>query len=141
MIHLGGFDNVQHVFWQYRFPRDFARTPETKDVEALGSIIDRYAEFVDRGVGEMMGAFAEQPNAMIISDHGMGSFENKPPFKGWHASPGIFVAAGPDFPHRKARMDVSYYDIVPTILDLKGLEKPETLKGKSLATLPAALAR
>ena len=78
---------------------------------------------------------------MIISDHGMGSVENKPPFKGWHASPGIFIAAGPDFAHSEEKIDVSYYDIVPTILDLESLERPAALKGKSLATRAAALAR
>ena len=77
---------------------------------------------------------------IVLSDHGMESVENKPPFPAWHASPGIFMAAGPDFPHSTERMNVSYYDIVPTILDLKGLERSAGLKGQSLAKPAAALA-
>ncbi len=133
IIHLGGLDNVEHVFWEYRFPEDFKRKPQQKDIAVLGPVIDRYAEWVDKGIGEIIAAYPEQPDVMVISDHGMGSFENRPPFKGWHVSPGIFVGSGPGFAHDNSKIDVSYYDIVPTILDLKGLVKPSNLKGRSIA--------
>ena len=141
IVHLGGLDNVQHVFWQYRFPEDFRLAPAAKDVAALGPVIDRYLEFVDSGIGRMIGAFPVEPNVMVISDHGIDSFEGKPPFKGWHASPGIFVAAGPSLPGRAERLEVSYYDIVPTILGITGLSVPANLSGRSLAMPGEALAR
>ena len=72
---------------------------------------------------------------MVISDHGMGSFENRPPFKGWHVSPGIFVGSGPGFAQSKGKVDVSYYDIVSTILDLQGLAKPANLRDNRLQVL------
>lgn len=138
IIHLGGVDNVEHVFWQFRFPQDFKHPPLPADVATLGPVIDRYLEYVDRGIGEIISAYPEKPNVMILSDHGMGSFENKPPFKGWHTSPGIFMAAGPDFGRDAERLRVQYYDVVPTILELEGLVKPKTLKGRSLAALEKA---
>jgi predicted AlkP superfamily phosphohydrolase/phosphomutase len=141
IMHLGGLDNVQHVFWQYRFPEDFSRKPAAKDVEVLGPVIGRYLEFIDRGIGEIIDAFPVEPNVMVISDHGIESVENKPPFKGWHSSPGIFLAAGPGLPGSQERMKVSYYDIVPTILRLRGLEIPANLKGKAIVRAEAALAR
>jgi hypothetical protein len=133
IIHLGGLDNVEHVFWEYRFPEDFKRRPKQRDIEVLGPVIDRYAEWVDKGIGEIIAAYPEQPDVMVMSDHGMGSFENKPPFKGWHTSPGIFIGSGPGFARSAERIDVSYYDIVPTILQLQGLVKPAELRGKALS--------
>ena len=141
IVHLGGLDNVQHLFWQYRFPEDFTRRPDSTDVEALGPVIDRYIEFVDRGISEIVKGFPVEPNVMVISDHGIDSFENKPPFKGWHSSPGIFLAAGPGLGQRKERLNVSYYDIAPTILALQGLQAPDNLRGKSLAQPGGALAQ
>lgn len=34
--------------------------------------------------------------------------------------------------HDKQKLNVSYYDIVPTILDLERLVKPKDLKGRSV---------
>ncbi len=141
IMHLGGLDNVQHLFWQYRFPEDFARRPDSKDVEALGPVIDRYIEFVDRGIAGIIAAFPVEPNVMVISDHGIESVENKPPFKGWHSSPGIFLAAGPDMPANTEKIDVSYYDIAPTILQLRGLKVPANLKGRAIVRAGAGLAQ
>jgi predicted AlkP superfamily phosphohydrolase/phosphomutase len=132
IVHFGGLDNVQHALWQYRFPDDFEKKPAPADVEVLGPVIDRYLEFLDRGIGEMISAFPSRPNVMIVSDHGMESLEGVPPFKAYHASPGIFIAAGPDMPVVAARRKVTYYDIVPTVLSLEGLVKPQELQGNAL---------
>jgi predicted AlkP superfamily phosphohydrolase/phosphomutase len=51
-------------------------------------------------------------------------------FRGWHAKEGVFLAAGPSVPHSPRSIDVSYYDVLPTILRLKGFETPEVLKGR-----------
>jgi predicted AlkP superfamily phosphohydrolase/phosphomutase len=131
-VHLGGVDNIEHSFWQYRFPGEFKRRPDEKDIAVLGPVIDRYLEFIDAGIRRMIDAFPEKPNVLIVSDHGQGAREDGVPFKGWHASPGIFLAAGPDIAHNARRLNVSYYDVVPTILDLESLEKPDHLRGASL---------
>ncbi len=133
IVHFGGLDNVQHLFWQYRFPDDFEKKPARADVEALGAVIDRYLEFLDRGIGEMISGFQSRPNVMILSDHGMESLEGVPPFKAYHGSPGIFVAAGPGMPVVSERRNISYFDIVPTVFSLEGLVRPEGLKGKDLS--------
>ena len=104
-------------------------------------MIDRYIEFVDRGISEIVKAFPVEPNVMVISDHGIDSFENKPPVKGWHSSPGIFLAAGPALRRNEKRLDVSYYDIAPTILELQGLRVPANLRGKSLVPAGGELAQ
>jgi hypothetical protein len=40
--------------------------------------------------------------------------------------------AGPQVPFRSDRIKVSYFDILPTILDFKHLEHPSGLRGTSV---------
>ncbi len=132
LLHLDGLDNVCHAFWPYRFPEQFRRRPSAAEIAALGPVVDRYLEFLERGLARMIAAFPEPPNVIVISDHGMGPLENGVPWRGWHASPGIFLAAGPDFSHRAGTLTVSYYDLAPTVLALQGLATPAEMTGRSL---------
>ncbi len=132
IVHIGGFDNVCHAFWQYRFPGDFDEPPSGDDVKALGPVIDRYLEFIDRGLAELVAAFPTTPNVLIVSDHGEGAVQDAAPWRGTHASPGLFLAAGPGVFHRSNIERVSYYDIVPTVLDLQHFEKPSDMRGQSV---------
>jgi hypothetical protein len=133
LLHLDGLDNVCHAFWPYRFPEQFRRRPSAAEIAALGPVVDRYLEFLDRGLARMIAAFPAPPDVIVISDHGMGPLEDGAPWRGWHASPGIFLAAGPDFPHRTGTLAVSYYDLAPTVLALRNLVPPAEMTGRSLA--------
>ncbi len=133
MVHIAGFDEVCHAFWQYRFPDEFPEQPPSPaDVAALGGVIDRYLELVDERVGELIDAFDAPPNVLVVSDHGEGPAPFHTIWRGWHASPGVFLAAGPDIPHAAQLLQVSYYDITPTVLDLVGFDKPGDLRGRSV---------
>jgi predicted AlkP superfamily phosphohydrolase/phosphomutase len=137
IVHLGGFDNVCHAFWQYRFPGDFKSPPAAEDIERLGPVIDLYLEFIVREVGELIAAFPTAPNVLIVSDHGEGPQQVPAPWRGAHTADGLLIAAGPDVPHRADSEHVSYYDIVPTILDLERLEKAPDMRGHSLLQVAA----
>ena len=136
MLYIAGLDNLCHAFWQYRFPEDFpASPPAESDVVHLGPVIDRYLELVDSQLAELIAAFPSPPNVLVVADHGEGPSDEFPPWKGWHASPGIFLAAGPDIAPRSEMLRVSYYDVLPTILDLKGFQIPSDLRGRSVLTI------
>ena len=133
MLHVDGFDSVCHAFWQYRFPEDFPNNPPHQaDVEHLGPVVDRYLERIDRQLAALIAAFPSPPNVLIVSDHGAGPSHSYPLWRGWHDSPGLFLAAGPDIPHISGMLEVSYYDIVPTILQLQGFEPDPDLRGRSV---------
>jgi predicted AlkP superfamily phosphohydrolase/phosphomutase len=135
-VYFGGLDSVEHAFWQYAFPEDFpANPPAPKDVDRLGPVIGRYVEYFDRRLGQLLSRYEQEPNVVIVSDHGMGPTTFSSDFRGWHAKDGMFLAAGPSVPHDPASIQVSYYDVLPTILRLMGFEKPEALRGRSV--LPA----
>jgi predicted AlkP superfamily phosphohydrolase/phosphomutase len=132
IMHFGGFDNVCHAFWQYKFPDEVAGRPSDEDIHALSSVIDRYAEFLDRGLAQLIAASPVPPAVMVVSDHGHGTATSVAPWKGWHASPGMFIAAGPGIHAESTSRAVSYYDIAPTVLEQKGLVPPPAMRGQSL---------
>ncbi|MGH9146857.1 MAG: alkaline phosphatase family protein, partial [Vicinamibacterales bacterium] len=136
-VYIAGLDSVEHAFWQYSFPEDFPSDPPARqDVDRLRHVLDRYIEYVDRRLSRLLARYETMPNVLIVSDHGMGPSTISSDFRGWHAKDGVFLLAGPAVPHDGSSRQVSYYDVLPTILRLKGFEKPEALRGKSV--LPAA---
>ncbi len=133
-VYLGGFDSICHAFWQYRFPEDFRdrHPPPQADIAAFGPAIDLYWKFLDRSLAETIAAFPEAPNVVVVADHGAERNQDNLLWRGWHSAKGaIFLAAGPDVPHRDEALRVSYFDVAPTLLDLLGFEKPSGLIGRS----------
>lgn len=136
MVYLGGFDMISHAFWQYRFPEDFPSNPPAQiDIDRLGTVMDRYLQFLDRRLGELVATFPRRPNVLIVSDHGHEANLTPLIWRTKHAPDGIFIASGPDIQPAKEELRVSYFDIVPTILDLFGLEKPKNFRGTSVIKL------
>jgi predicted AlkP superfamily phosphohydrolase/phosphomutase len=137
LLHVAGLDEICHALWQYRFPDDFpADRPAERDIAQLGPAVDRFIQELDRQLGDLIATFPSPPNVLIVADHGEGPSDAYPPWRGWHASPGIFLASGPDIPHRTDALDVSYYDVAPTMLDLVGLEAAPDLRGHSVLRRP-----
>lgn len=133
-VYFNGFDWVAHAFWPYRFPEDYSekKKPLPQDAERLGPVLDRYLRYFDRRLEGLLEQYATRPNVLIVSDHGHGPTTVYSGWPGFHAKEGLFLLAGPDVPHRSEHISVSYYDIVPTILHLKGFETPKALHGVSV---------
>ena len=132
-VYIGGLDSVEHAFWQYRFPEDYPDDPPAKhDIERLGPVIDRYVRYFDRRLQRLLDLYATAPNVLIVSDHGHGRATTIAGWRGWHTKEAILVASGPSVPQRPERMNVSYYDVVPTIARLKGFRHPKSLTGRSV---------
>jgi len=132
-VYIGGLDSVEHAFWPYRFPGDFpVDSPAQADIERLGPVLDRYVTYFDQRLNRLLALYSTTPNIVIVSDHGMGRTTLATSWRGWHTKDGIFLAAGPSVPHRPQRIDVSYYDVVPTIAALKGFRHSKSLSGHSV---------
>lgn len=133
-VYLDGLDTVQHAFWQFRFPEEFPEDPPTtEDVAVLGPAIARYLTWLDDELHRLIETFQTPPNVIIVTDHGFKAIQGHPLWKGWHAPRnGVFIASGPSIPSRNHRASVSYFDIVPTVLELAGFTVPSTLPGGSL---------
>jgi hypothetical protein len=135
MLHVTDLDNVSHAFWAYRFPDQFPLTrPAQADIDALGAVPDRYLEYLDAQVARLINSFSTPPNVLVVSDHGQeaASQATMTLWKGWHSPRGVFLAGGPDIKKRSADLSVSYFDIVPTMLDALNIPQPPDLPGRSV---------
>jgi hypothetical protein len=138
MLHVTAFDSICHAFWPYRFPEDFAdEPPDSESVRHLGPVMDNYLVLLDGNLKMLIESFDEPPNVVIVSDHGEARNFTSSLWPGWHASPGMFLAAGPDIARKPGTLDVSYYDIVPTLLSLEGLTSVHPLLGRSVVGVAA----
>jgi arylsulfatase A-like enzyme len=132
-IYLGGFDNVCHAFWPYRFPDAYGDArPDARDVAEFGSVIDGYLRFLDASIARLLAAYPTPPNVIVVSDHGHEAILDHPLWRGWHGRRGMFIAHGPAFAPRSDALAVSYYDVVPTIADVMGLAVPGGMHGSSV---------
>jgi predicted AlkP superfamily phosphohydrolase/phosphomutase len=133
MLYVGDFDSVCHAFWPYRFPDQYPTDrPAPADVNALGPVIDRYLSHVDERIGKLIAAFSTPPNVLVVADHGFEPSRMTTLWKAWHSRYGFFLAGGPDVRRTDTFLDVSYFDIAPTIVDLLGFEPAPDLKGRSI---------
>jgi hypothetical protein len=133
-LYLGGFDMVCHLLWPYRFPEDFPSDPPSEaERRALGPVMDRYFEFLDRRLASLAGAFPHPPNVLVVADHGAEASDGRSTWRGWHAEHGgLFVVSGPSVAKRDGRPEVTYFDVVPTALDLLGFRAPWLDRGVAL---------
>lgn len=109
------------------------------------SAYDSEISFLDRALEKLYRDFGWDRNTllMIVSDHGE-EFKDHGKlghgFSLWNELMRVLmVVSGPDLgiPAREVKTHVSLVDVVPTILDLLGLEVPDGRDGRSLAPLLA----
>jgi hypothetical protein len=133
MLYVGDFDSISHAFWPYRFPDDYPDDrPAASDISRFGPVIDRYLEHLDHRIGRVMAMFPAPPNVVIVADHGIEPSRAVTLWKAWHSRNGLFLAGGPDITGGDEMVPVSYFDVVPTILDLLGFAQPSDLRGRSV---------
>jgi choline-sulfatase len=102
-------------------------------------------EFLDRNVGVVLGALEESGRArdtlvIYTGDHGYllgqhGRFEKHCCYEHAVRSPLVFRFPGRIKGGRSTRALVEFVDIVPTVLELCGVEVPSAVQGRSLLAL------
>lgn len=99
-------------------------------VGRYGRVVGSAYAAVDDALGELVSAFGEGGNVIVLSDHGFELSRRKgQPANHKGAPPGIFVAAGPAF--RPGRVDgLSVYSILPLLLHVKGLPVADDFAGR-----------
>jgi 2,3-bisphosphoglycerate-independent phosphoglycerate mutase len=97
----------------------------------------RAVETVDALVGEIVGKTLERGGSLIVTaDHGnaeqMWSPENNSPHTAHTIYPVPLYVVGEPFKGRTLRAGGVLGDIVPTMLEMMGLDQPEAMTGRSL---------
>ncbi|HSZ58236.1 MAG TPA: sulfatase [Tepidisphaeraceae bacterium] len=132
-------------------PQDAGQIPlvfkDITDEQKAGSIAAYYtsAEFLDHSIGRVLDALersghAEDTIVVYLADHGYllgqhGRFEKHCGFDPAIRVPLIVRAPGITHPGSNPRALVQSFDLVPTMLDLSGVQMPSRVQGKSLAPI------
>ena len=136
-----GVDTVSHLTWHFMEPEAFPGwIIDAGDVERFGGLIDRYYEYFDGIVGELLDAAGEECNVMVFSDHGFGPTgpTGQLPWSAGHgkltrgapvAPDGILILAGPSI-RAGATLDRPHVlDLAPMVLHLQGFPLAADMSG------------
>ncbi|HKY32613.1 MAG TPA: tetratricopeptide repeat protein [Candidatus Polarisedimenticolia bacterium] len=139
-IYFQGTDTVAHNFMRYRPPAMAGVTP--REVEVLGPVVDRYYEWQDEMLGEVLKLADERTLVLICSDHGFRTGANRPPTDpriemggaaDWHRKFGVLIASGAGARQGAVIEDASVLDITPTVLAAMGLPPASDMAGSVIS--------
>ena len=114
-VYFSGVDNVSHRF---------GRVP---------GVVDRYYEYIDSLLSDLVAAAHPDTSFVIVSDHGF-LYGDQDHFAHGNAPPGILILSGPGVrAGASLRGAASIVDIAPTLLRLMGVPLARGLAGEPLA--------
>jgi hypothetical protein len=113
-------DRISHGYW------------ETGDFEPGDQVREAY-RLVDLDLGLLLAQFGNDVTVFIVSDHG---FQSDPIDGGrTHRADGIFIASGPGIRARSDPLELSVYDIAPTVIAGLGLPVAKDMSSPPLLDL------
>ncbi len=137
-VYYQGIDEVCHRFMHFMPPR--LPQVDPRDVERYGRAVERFYEYQDELLGQLLEAIDPRTAVVVLSDHGFVNRADRPrgetaDIEGkpgrWHRPYGVLVLAGPAI--ERKRLDTSsLLDIFPTVLYLAGLPVPADADGRVL---------
>jgi len=141
--------------WLYPIRRNnYGYNPNVHEVR-VDAFPNQYREF-DQLLGKILSHFDKNTTVLVISDHGIKPLRDPGPFSArsghnHNASPiiahhdfidgddvpGIFVAMGPRIRQnvRIMGLQMSVFDIAPTVLSMYGVPMPAQMKGRVLSEI------
>jgi hypothetical protein len=121
-LYLSGVDNISHRFWQF------------------DGVVDRYYEYVDGVLGELLPLLTENDTLVLVSDHGW-SYQEGGRFGHDDAPDGVLVLAGAGVRESaEFSRKPTIFDVTPTILSLFGLPRARNMAGMILREALAPVA-
>lgn len=130
-LYFRGIDIISHCALQYT-PEHRDASVSDEDVRRFGETVSAYYRYSDAVLRDITGAVSPDTAVLIVSDHG---FEKEPDGRFGHRRtrpPGLLVAAGGPFRRGARPLNVTLYDIAPTILYLAGLATSREMEGRVL---------
>jgi predicted AlkP superfamily phosphohydrolase/phosphomutase len=130
-VYLRGVDSVSHKFWPAAHPGEVGFEVSRTEAAVFGHTVERYYEYADEMLGELLQAFGDGGTVIVCSDHG---FEGPKPGQRPggirdHGPVGVLVMAGKDVRSGVRISERRVEDITPTILALYGLPVADDMDG------------
>jgi hypothetical protein len=145
-VGLGGLDEVAQRFWHYAHPdviewdrvNDATRRLLGEQVEALGTTVDEYYEFVDGLLGELTALVRDDGLVVVVTDHGFEGLrvDDRGQLKiGQHmySDKGLWIIRGPGVARGKRIDGGDILDFAPTVMEAAGIAIPDAVEGTARA--------
>jgi predicted AlkP superfamily phosphohydrolase/phosphomutase len=131
-VYIRGADSASHQFWRAAHPDDPGLPVSHTERRVFGRTVERYYEYADEMLGELVEEYGEDGTIMVCSDHGFKGPKPGQPSGGIndHGPVGILVIAGDGVREGVRIGESSVRDITPTILALYGLPVAEDMDGR-----------
>jgi hypothetical protein len=143
-VGLPGIDAASQRFWHYMETEAIERVDVSGDmrrllegqVEALGTSVERYYEYTDELVGELVVLAGEGATIAIVTDHGYRGIRLDAagmPLVGtdMHSEEGMLILRGPRVSAGAEADPGELIDVAPTIMAAAGLDLPDGLDGRA----------
>lgn len=125
-----GPDMISHYFYQYLRPKKGHLHHSPESLAAFGQVVEKYYDWTDEVVGEVLGWFPPDRQTVIVSDHGFyGPRDSGLKGTAEHSEWGIFLVRSPLYEANKQFSNLELLDICPTMLALLGLPPAQDMPG------------
>lgn len=133
-VYLRGPDMISHRFYRYLNPEHSRMVMQPDEIEIYRHVVERYYEWTDEVLGEILGWFPADRQTVVLSDHGFyGPRRSGAKGAAEHSEFGVFLVRSPLY-RAGARFDrLQLLDICPTFLALIGLPPAHDMSGSVLA--------
>ncbi len=138
MTYLRVIDHASHRTWRYFDGTDFPEPSDPVSQELLEDTIPAAYRLVDDFIGELLAAYGEDVNVVVVSDHGFGSATGDyaipdaqlaAQLTGAHRYDGLLLAAGPDI-RAGVYEHISLMEVAPLLMALLDLPISAELPGR-----------
>jgi predicted AlkP superfamily phosphohydrolase/phosphomutase/tetratricopeptide (TPR) repeat protein len=137
-VYFEGVDACGHLFMEDAAPR--RAEVSDADFQAFSETVDRYYQYQDEVLGDLLRLEDPSTVTLVVSDHGFKSGDVRPHTSGradtglaplWHRLYGVVFAHGASV--RPARIErASILDVAPTVLSCLGIPLSRELAGKPI---------
>ncbi len=139
-VYFEGVDACGHLFMEDAPPK----RPEVAeaDYQAFRDTVDRYYEYQDEVLADLLRLEGPDTVTLVVSDHGFKTGEARPNISGradtglaplWHRLDGVVFLHGKSVRAGRPISQATIYDVAPTALALLGVPLARDLVGKPLS--------
>lgn len=141
IFYLRGPDTISHAFYHYLAVDAAAWRGDPAEHALFREVVERYYDWADEAVGEVLSWFPPDHPTVIASDHGF--YGPRPEGKGTveHSEWGIFMVRSPLYEPGASFGHLQLLDICPTVLALLDLPAARDMPGKVLTAGASARGR
>ncbi len=133
-FYLRGPDMISHHFYQFMTPDRTHLVLAPGAAAIFKDVVKRYYDWSDEVIGEVLGWFPPQRQAVVLSDHGFyGPRMSGEKGTHEHSEWGIFLVRSPLYEAGHQFGHLELLDICPTFLALMGLPPAKDMPGHILA--------